>query len=41
MFHVALLWKVIPREEDAATGDDGIEDAVEEHVEGSIIAPQP
>ena len=29
------------REEDVATGGDGNEDAVEEHVEGSRIAPQP
>ena len=41
VFHVALLWKFIPREEDVATGGDGNEDAVEEHVEGSMIAPQP
>ena len=41
VFHVALLWKFIPREEDVATGGEGNEDAVEEHVEGSMIAPQP
>ena len=45
VFHVALLWKLIPREGEVATyarcnGYVGIGDAVEEHVEGAI-APQP
>ena len=43
VFHVTLLWKFLPRDawlgDDVAIGGDGIGNAVEKHVEGSL-APQ-